>query len=208
MTGIDPENYKRSDSKELRRKYKIADGDKILLYLSRIAKEKNIDFLFLAFKKILNEYPDCHLIMVGGGPEEKWAHDRVKKLNIDKKVSFTGMVPKEEANKIFGMADIFTFPSITETQGIVVAEAMAAGTPPVAVGEMGPTDLIHDDEDGYLTNLTVSDFVDKTLKLLEDDELLAKFAKAGLARVKEFSNETSTTKLISLYEKVLKEKKS
>lgn len=211
MTGIDPAAYghvSESESKRLREKYKISENGKILLYLSRIAKEKNIDFLFKSFKKIQKEYPACHLLMVGGGPEEEWAHSRVKTLGIDKKVSFTGMVPKEEANKIFGMADIFTFPSYTETQGIVVAEAMASGTPPVAVGKMGPIDLIHDGEDGYLTKLSVSDFVDKTLKLLRDDELREKFGRAGLARVSEFSNETSTTKLISLYERILASKRS
>ncbi len=209
MTGIEPQAYKRvseSASKQLKEKYNIPEDDKVLLYLSRIAKEKNLDFLFKAFVKIKKAYPKCHLLMVGGGPEEKWCKERIKELKIQKSVTLTGMLPKEDANRAFGMADLFTFPSYTETQGIVVAEAMASGTPPVAVGKMGPTDLIHDGKDGFLTKLEIKDFADKTLKLLKDDELREKFAKEGLSRVEEFSTETSVRELIKIYEKAIGEK--
>jgi glycosyltransferase involved in cell wall biosynthesis len=206
MTGIEPQAYKRvgeQAGKQLREKYKIDPEAKICLYVSRIAKEKNLDFLFKSFIKIHEKYPKCHLLMVGGGPEEEWAHNRVKELGVENKVTFTGMLPKEETNKLFGFGDVFTFPSYTETQGIVIAEAMAAGTPPVAVGKMGPLDLIHDGKDGYLTKLSISDFSEKVIKLLQDDKLHDIFVTEGLKRVAEFSNEASVSKLISLYEKVL-----
>ena len=206
MTGIDPKAYKRvseSENKQLREKYKIAPEAKICLYISRIAKEKNIDFLFQSFVRILKECPATHLLMVGGGPEENWAKARVNELKIQDKVTLTGMLPKEEANKLFGFGNIFTFPSVTETQGIVIAEAMASGTPPVAVGKMGPVDLIHDGKDGYLTKLSIPDFVEKVVTLLKDDKKRAIFATEGLSRVEEFSNETSVSKLLSLYERVL-----
>lgn len=205
MTGIEPGDYKRVSEqagKQMREKYHIDHEAKICLYISRIAKEKNLDFLFRAFKKITEEYPKVHLLMVGGGPEEGWAKERIEKLGLRNKVTFTGMVEKPEANKLFGFGDVFTFPSVTETQGIVIAEALAAGTPPVAVGKMGPIDLVHDGKDGYLTKETISDFSEKVIKLLKDDNLRDTFATEGLSRVEEFSNETSVKKLISLYEKV------
>lgn len=208
MTGIEPKNFKRYDSHKFRKKYKIDEEKKLLLYLSRIAKEKNLDFLLEAFVKIKREYPECHLVMVGGGPEEKWCKQRINELKIKDSVTMTGMLPKEEANEIFGMADLFVFPSISETQGIVIAEAMAAGTPPVAVGKMGPIDLVHDGEDGYLTKLDTDDFAEKVVKLLKNNHLRQEFAHRGLLRVDQFSNETSTSKLISLYEKVLRAKGS
>lgn len=211
MTGINPEAYKRAsiqECKQIKEKYKIPEEKKILLYLSRIAKEKNIDFLLKAYIKIREKYPECHLLMVGGGPEEEQVRQQLTAYGLQKYVTMTGMLPKEEANKMFGIADLFVFPSYTETQGIVVAEAMAAGTPPVAINKMGPTDLIHDGKDGFLTKLSISDFTEKVLKLLQDDKLRDKFATEGLSRVEEFSNETSASKLISLYERVLKEKYS
>lgn len=206
MTGIEPKNYERvseQEDKQLRQKYKIHPKTKICLYISRIAKEKNLDLLFKSFKRIIKTLPECHLLMVGGGPEEEWAKKRLQYHGIQNKVTMTGMVPKEEANKLFGFGDVFTFPSYTETQGIVVAEAMAAGTPPVAVSRMGPTDLIKNGRDGYLTKLEVADFTEKVLKLLQDEKLHDKMAKAGIERVEEFSNQTSVTKLVLLYEKVL-----
>jgi len=206
MTGIEPKAYQHvseSVGQQLREKYKIDPGAKICLYVSRIAKEKNLDFLFRAFVKIQKECPKTHLLMVGGGPEEAWAKKRTQGLGLGSKVTFTGMLAKEDANTIFGLGDVFTFPSYTETQGIVIAEAMAAGTPPVAVGKMGPLDLIHDGKDGYLTKLSVDEFAQKAVKLLNDDKKRAIFATEGLRRVEEFSNETSVSKLISLYEKVL-----
>ena len=211
MTGIEPKAYKRAGREEgemLRRKYNIEPDAKICLYISRIAKEKNLDFLFKSFAKIVEAFPKCHLLMVGGGPEEDWAKTRIQYYRIQNKVTMTGMLPKEEANILFGFGDVFTFPSVTETQGIVIAEAMAAGTPPVAVGKMGPLDLIHNGKDGYLTKLSISDFTEKVLKLLQDDKRRDIFATEGKSRVEEFSNETSVTKLISLYEKVLDRKSS
>lgn len=211
MTGIEPKNYhkiKGIDAHRLRKKYKIDPEAKVCLYLSRIAKEKNIDFLFRSFVEIKKLYPKVHLVMAGGGPQEDWCKTRIQDLGLGSSVTMTGMVPKDEANKLFGFADLFTFPSVTETQGIVIAEAMASGTPPVAVGKMGPLDLIHDGEDGFLTKLSISDFSEKVVKLLKDDKLRHIFAKEGMRRIEEFSNETSVKKLISLYEKAIGEKKA
>lgn len=203
MTGIEPADFRRKNSEKLRQKFGIHADTKICLYISRIAKEKNLGFLFSAFKKIIQKFPNCVLVMVGGGPEEEWAKKEVSRLGIDKKVFLTGMLPKKEANEIFGMGDVFTFPSYTETQGIVVAEAMAAGTPPVAVNKMGPSDLIHDGNDGFLTKLKQADFIEKVVRLLKDDDLREKFAENGLKRVAEFSNDTSVEKMIKLYERTI-----
>ena len=208
MTGIEPRAYKHNDGRSVHKEYEIDPKDKILLYLSRIAKEKNLEFLLKAFKKIVHAYPKCHLVLAGGGPEEEWCKKKIKQMSLSKSVTMTGMLPKEEANEMFGAADIFTFPSVTETQGIVIAEAMAAGTPPVAVGKMGPTDLVHDGEDGYLTKLNIQDFTNKVLKLLKNDMLRELFAKKGLERIDEFSTETSTNTLIELYEKVIEKKEA
>jgi glycosyltransferase involved in cell wall biosynthesis len=86
------------------------------------------------------------------------------------------MQPKKEANRYFGGADIFVFPSITETQGIVITEAMAAGIPAVAVGIMGPSDIIRDGVDGFLTPLKTDQFTAKINELLDNKEL---FLRSG-----------------------------
>lgn len=204
MTGIEPKNYKKRDNTYLKKKYRIPRDYKILLYLSRIAKEKNLELLLSSFVKIHQSYPESHLMMVGGGPEEAWCNKKIKELKLKSSVTMTGMLSKEEANKYFGMADLFVFPSITETQGIVIAEAMASGTPPVAVGQMGPVDLIHNGEDGYLVKNNMDDFSGRIIELLKDDKKREEFAQNGLLRIDEFSIKISANKLLKLYKKLIR----
>jgi len=201
-TGIPLEKFARLDNRPLKTKWDIPERQKILLFVGRLAKEKNIHFLFDAFLKIIKEYPDVHLIMVGGGPEENNLKEQVKTLDLFKNITFTGYLPKEEVEKIFASADIFVFPSKTETQGIVVAEAMAAGTVPVAVDKMGPTDVISDKIDGFLVPENIDEFADKILRLLKDDNLRAVMSQKAIEKAKNFSDERTAEHLENLYVKV------
>ena len=193
----------------IRAKWDIPENRKILLYLSRVAKEKNIDFLLKAMRLIVENRKkkhgkaDVHLILAGGGPELNFYKEMVTKMKLDNFVSFTDMLKKETANKYFGAADIFVFPSITETQGIVVTEAMAAGVPVVAVDKMGPSDLVKDGHDGYLTNLNIRDFSGKIEKLLDDYGLRRQMGRNAEKNAVEFSSEACAIKLEKLYEETI-----
>ncbi len=214
-TGIHIEEMEHHfPDKVIRAKWDIPENRKILLYLSRIAKEKNIDFLFKAFKKILanrlkkHRLADVHLLMVGGGPELNFYEDLAKKMGINDYVSFTDMMQKKNANKFYGAADLFVFPSITETQGIVVTEAMAAGIPVVAVNKMGPSDLVRNGHDGYLTDLNINDFAGKIESLLDNPEKRKEMGKNAKESAKEFSSLSCAIKLEKLYEKNIEKLKN
>ena len=187
----------------------IPENRKILLYLSRIAKEKNIDFLLKAMKLLIFKrqkkfgHCDVHLLMVGGGPELLHYQQLARKMGIEEYVTFTGMIKYEVATKYYGAAKIFVFPSVTETQGIVVTEAMAAGTPVVAVNKMGPSDLIVNGEDGYLTGLNISEFSGKIEKLLDDEKLYNKMSQKAKINAENFSSETCSIKLENVYEQTI-----
>lgn len=187
----------------LKEKWRIPEEKKILLYLSRIAREKNLDFLFKAIKKLKQKRQDFHLLMVGGGPELKYYQTKVKQWELDSYVTFTDKQEKDKANRFFGAADIFVFPSITETQGIVITEAMASGVPAVAINKMGPSDIIQDGIDGYLTSLNLDDFCAKIEKLLDNDNLREKFSLAAKKNVKKYTASESATLMEKLYEKTL-----
>lgn len=209
-TGINLAEHRNPYNKSvIRAKWQIPEHQKILLYLSRIAKEKNIRFLLRAMRLLIEarerkmKKVDVHLLMVGGGPEIKTYQELVKKWNLEAFVTFTDMIEKEKANRYFGAADIFVFPSITETQGIVVTEALAAGTPVVAIDKMGPSDLIKDREDGFLTDLNLEEFVVKIEKLLDDDKLRQEMSKNGMKNAEQYSSLNCAKKMEKIYEETI-----
>lgn len=203
-TGVNIRNFNKPYSRtELLEKWKIPKDKKILLYVSRIAKEKNLDFLFEAIKKLAEKRADFHLLMVGGGPELSYYQNLVRQLNLTGSVTFTDMQPKNETNRFYGACDVFVFPSITETQGIVITEAMAAGIPAVAVNIMGPIDIISDGEDGFLVPLKTEVFAQKIETLLNDEKLRQRMGDQGQTNSKKFSVGACTDKLERIYEKTI-----
>lgn len=203
-TGVDLAKLeKHYNPTILKARWDIPESQKILLYVSRIAKEKNLDFLFEAIKTLAQKRKDFHLLMVGGGPELETYRRYVKKNDLSAIVTFAGMQEKEKANQFFGASDIFVFPSVSETQGIVITEAMAAGIPAVAINEMGPKDLIKDGIDGFLTPLNVEAFCDKIEKLLDSETLRKKMGQKAKIDAKKFSARNSALKMEELYERTI-----
>lgn len=203
-TGINISDFQNPFSRDdLFSKWGIPKDKKILLYLARIATEKNIDFLFEAVKKISQKRSDFHLIMAGGGKELNDFKKKADRIGIGKITSFTNKMPKKDAERMFGAADIFVFSSISETQGIVISESMAAGVPAVAVGIMGPGDIISDGKNGFLTELNISQFSDKINQLLSDDNLRKKIGAQARIDANEYSINTCAKKLENLYEKTI-----
>lgn len=132
--------------------------------VARLAKEKNLEFLFrvLAERKKANGEADFRYVLVGEGPEEKHLRKLAVKLNLKDEIYFAGRVPNEEIKNYCRASDLFLFSSCSETQGIVLLEAMAAGTPVVAVRATGVRDIVVDGVNGFMTDASESVFA-KTL---------------------------------------------
>jgi len=203
-TGIDLSEFQNPFSRdELFQKWQIPRDKKLLLYLSRVAKEKNIDFLLDSIKELNQKRQDFHLILVGGGKELADYQKKVVQMGLDKVITFTDKQEKKLANRFFGAVDIFVFPSITETQGIVISEAMAAGIPAVAINKMGPSDIIKNNVDGFLCDLNLAEFTAKIESLLDDDSLRIKMGTTARENAKEFSKESCANKMEALYERTI-----
>ena len=129
-TGIDIVK-KYFTKKELCKRFNIPLESKILLYVGRICREKNIESLLKVMKKIKDKDKNIFLLIVGPGDIEKFSN-MTKEMGIADRIIFTGALPAEETHKIYGGSDVFTFPSKSETQGLVIGEAMMAETPVVA----------------------------------------------------------------------------
>ncbi|AKM82588.1 TPA: glycosyltransferase family 4 protein [Candidatus Berkelbacteria bacterium] len=203
-TGIDLSEFQNPFSRdELFQQWGVPKGKKLLLYLSRVAKEKNLDFLLEVIKRLVKSRNDFHLILVGGGKELPIYQKKVSQMGLDHAITFTDKQEKEKANRFFGAADIFVFPSTSETQGIVISEAMAAGMPAVAVNKMGPSNIIKDQVDGYLCDLNLDQFIGRIESLLNDDNLRLKLGAAARENAKEYSKEASASKMEKLYERTI-----
>lgn len=203
-TGVYLDDFSNPYHQEvLKTKWQIGEAKKILLYLSRVAREKNLDFLFEAVKRLAEKRNDFHLIVVGGGPELENYQHKINDLELSAFVTFAGTKEKQEANRFFGAADIFVFPSITETQGIVITEAMAAGIPAVAIDKMGPSDIIQNGVDGFLTPLNLEAFCAKIEMLLDNEKLREKMGTNARKNAANFQAAACALRMEELYEKTI-----
>lgn len=167
-TGIAAEGF-LPDEDETRRLRKELIGEKKYLFctVARLAKEKNLDFLLesLSLRK-KRGYDDFKLALVGEGPEGENLKKYAGRLELEEEIVFVGKVPNCEVKNYCAAADLFLFSSTTETQGIVSLEAMAAGTPVLAVDATGTRDIVEDGKNGYLVRESAVDFERKLDRIL------------------------------------------
>ncbi len=201
-TGIQTSQYHRVSKHYLEEHYHIPSNRNILLFVGRLAAEKNVHFLLKAFQVIAKKRTNTHLVLVGDGPDRESFVKTVAKMGLTARVTFTGFIDHKETLKLFGTGDIFAFPSVTDTQGIVILEAMAAGTIPVAVDRLGPHDIIKDGVSGKLTGLNLKDFSDTICHLLDNKVMRKKMAVAARYQAQQFDAAVTAQTLENLYEKL------
>ena len=205
-TGIDITPFKKANGTELRAQWDWPD-DKVIISVGRLAEEKNWVTLLRAFALAQKVQPNIRLVLLGDGPQADALRQLVGELGIADRVMFTGKVPFDEVPNYLKAADIFTFASITETQGIVTLEAMAAGLPSVAVDASGTRDILEDGKQGFLVQNDANDLANGILKLLDNQSLLGKFKSAALKTSRAYDNMSLARKMLKVYEKAIQDKK-
>ena len=172
-TGIPEECFfpDRDRAAELRRTYK-GERDYLFVTVSRLAREKNLLFqlegLALLKEKMDRYGKTFRHLMIGEGPQKQELQEKVRQLGLEDTVVFTGTVPNSEMKNYQSAADLFLFTSRSETQGIVVLEAMAAGNPVAAVDATGVRDVVEDKKNGCLTREEADEWSDGIVGLLKD----------------------------------------
>ncbi len=200
-TGVPLEKFSHGDRQWLRRYYDIPEKNRILLFVGRLTKEKNLDFLLDAFKEIHQQTPDTSLVITAQGPMEGELKEHAQRLgfNLEQDVIFTGVLPFDTLVNVYYSADLFVFSSVTETQGLVLIEAMAAGLPVVAVRAYGVQDMVDDGINGYLTPCSIPEFSQAVCKLLDDKENYRCFSQNALLKADSLSSHNMAKKLEELY---------
>ncbi|MGB4504610.1 MAG: glycosyltransferase family 4 protein [Syntrophaceticus sp.] len=202
-TGIYPERFQAGDPNFLNKHFGISPHKKVLLFVGRIGKEKNLTFLLRAFAIIAKQEKDAVLVMVGSGPEEKILQYLAMDLGVEDQVVFTGKLAPETIAGAYRSADIFVFPSVTETQGIVLVEAMAAGLPVVAKAAYGSLAMVDDGVTGYLCQGDEHEFAAKTLSILNDPELKMRMSEAALRKAENLSADKMALRMERAYKALL-----
>lgn len=203
-TGIEIERFSNLDSSWLRNRLNLSKDKTILLHVGRLGKEKNINFILNAFAIIHNKYPSTHLVFVGSGPLKRELENQAKNFEIAHAVTFAGTFSFKEMPNIYAGADIFIFASLTETQGLVIGEAKAAGLPVVAVKAYGINEMVSNRHDGFLTSLDITSYTNCISKLVENPTLRQQMSQWALINAKSLSSTTMARRLETLYQDLLR----
>ncbi len=204
-TGIDIKEFQKVDYNKIniwKDKLKLKRDDNILLYVGRLAKEKNLYFLIDIFSKLSKIYKNIKLLMIGDGPEHKHLKHYAIEKKVDSLVIFTGYIKRDEIKYIYHLSNIFVFPSLTETQGLVLLEAMATGLPIVSFYKRGTTAVLPDEKiEGISSVLDENSFFKEIIFYLEykNKEKIKKNLKEY---VKKFDYQVMTDNILNIYKKV------
>lgn len=201
-TGIDALPYDPEESRAFRKKFGLKDQDKIIMYVGRLAHEKNLDLLIKAFKFIGKTEPNCKLVFVGDYMYREMLERHASKSPYSDRIIFTGRYPREHLGSVYKIADIFLFPSLTDTQALVVNEAAHAGLPFVWV-DKDLNRVLVDGKTGLKAKNDAKDFAQKVISLLNDETKLNKFGIMSKRLAVLVDEKHQATKLAKLFKSLI-----
>lgn len=204
-TGISMDKYEVGEERIRKVREKTGTADKpMILSVSRLASEKNIEFLLdsIALFKQQSSMP-FRFVLVGDGPGREAYEEKCRKLNIQEDVLFMGKVENDEIAPYYAAADLFIFASKTETQGIVILEAFAGKTPVVALDASGVSDLVEDGRNGYLCPEETPYFAGKMMDILNHKERKKILSMGAAFSAGQYREEEVAVKAVRLYNRVV-----
>jgi len=206
-TGTNLEPFLTADGDALRKAQGWQD-ETILISVGRLASEKNWETLLHAFAKVYPAHRNLRLVLLGDGPARESLEALAAELGIAERVSFMGSIPFGEIPAYLKAADAFSFASVTETQGLVTIEAMAAGLPIVAVDASGTRDIVEHGKQGFLVENDPDALAQGLHELLSDPHQMKRFSNSALKKAKTFDVNQLSQQLVSVYEQAIQDKKA
>ncbi|MDR1196817.1 MAG: glycosyltransferase [Candidatus Nomurabacteria bacterium] len=203
-TGVDPIAVP-SDRKvaAFRHKHGIADDEQVVLYVGRLGTEKNIDMLIPTYERVLAKKPKTKFLFVGDNEYRAEFEAKIAKSKVAERAIFTGHLPHGKLGVAYAAGDVFVFPSITDTQGLVLHEAALAGLPIVLIdGDV--TEVVKFNYNGYIVRNSPADFAWRVLKILIYKSMQKRFSENSVKLASEFSEQKQVSKLVELYTEILK----
>lgn len=203
--GIDLSRFSAGKAPaEIYGKYKIPKDVPIVLYVGRVDPEKSLQVLVEAFAQVLTKVPEARLMIVGDGADRQRLEGLVDELEIVEAVKFTGRIVGEDLPQIYKVGKVFGITSTTETQSIVLMEAMASGLPCVAVRAGAVSELVKNNRNGFLCQPGDIGAVSRSLiKILTDDGLQKRMSKASVQMIRSHDIDHTLTRMEEIYGQVI-----
>ncbi len=206
-TGVVLEEFEDCNRSWLCRRLDLSEKETIILCVARLGIEKNIFLLLNSFALINQSLPETRLVLAGLGPLRSKIRPYAESLGLGKKFFLLDQeFSRREMASIYSSADLFLYPSVTETQGIIINEAHAAGLPVVAVGAHGVAEMVEDGVDGLLTDAEAGSLAGAAVKVLTDQELQKHLGEGALQAARRINSGRMAEEMISAYRQVLASK--
>jgi len=205
-TGVDlkkfnPALYKQEDIDKIKTEYGILQEDKVILYIGRVSREKNIIETINAMEYYMKDGKPVKFLIVGSGPEMDELKDRVSELDLQQKIIFAGSKPWDTIGLYYQVGDVFVSASQSETQGLTYIEAMAAGIPAVAREDRCLDGILFDGINGY--KFTDQEGLIESLDKVLFTDTETPYGENARELMQKFSTETFGKSVEDVYEDVL-----
>lgn len=202
-TGIRLEEFSNGDGARFRRTHGIGEHQPMLLTVSRLAIEKNIDFLLEVAAKLAREFDDFVFVIAGEGPDAPRLEKLASSLGLAGRVRFLGNLDRNTTLlDCYRAADAFVFASSTETQGLVLIEAMACGAPIVSTAVMGTATVLRDTKSALVAEENVDAFSASVAQLLRSPAQRAALSAAGPIDAAKWGAASLMRKVFGTYERL------
>jgi 1,2-diacylglycerol 3-alpha-glucosyltransferase len=205
-TGLGESEFVRGDGQSFRATHNIGRERKLALYVGRVAFEKNIGFLLEVAQLARRQRPDLLLLIAGDGPALPSLRRKSEQMGLTDHVRFVGYLARDTGLKdCYASADLFVFASHTETQGLVLLEAMAAGLPVLAIPALGAAGIVSPQRGAVPGSREVPAFAEQLVQLLDQPQRLAQLGEDAVEFAREWDAASQAIKLAALYRSLIEQ---
>ena len=209
-TGIEvdrffEENISKEEVQNLRKRLDLSKKDFVILFVGRLAEEKNVEFLINSQKNLNKKYKNIKLIIVGDGPDKEKYEKLSNSLGLSNNIIFTGKAAWGDMPYYYHVSDVFATASKTETQGLTIIEAMASQVVPVCMRDEAFQSMVTEELNG-LFFVTNEEYEAEIKRLYLNPKELKRFDKQARIQAEHYSSKNYADRVLEVYQRAIKEK--
>ncbi len=201
-TGVDKVTTSSREIKAVRKAYGLTTDDELILFVGRVGNEKNVKLILRSFIHLAARRPKAKLIFAGDGPVRDELEAAARDSEFSDRIIFTGFISRTKIGALYEISDVLAFPSLTDTQSLVVNEAACAGMAIVMV-DPEVNGVVREGENGYYSKNTVRDFAAKLVHVLANPDDYQRMSRRSIQLADEVSPSHQAAKLLRLYEETI-----